>query len=47
MAAMALHGQSELIENSYVQAYDEIVNNTAFIQENNQLMFALLDNLFK
>lgn len=47
MAAMALHGESELIENSFVQAYDKIVNNTVFIQENNQLMFMLLDNLFK
>ena len=47
MATMTLHGQSELIEDSYVQTYDEIVNNTGYIQKNNQLMFALLDNLFK
>ena len=47
MKQMAFHEQSELVKDTYVQTYDEIVGNTTFIKENNQLMFSLLDNLFK
>jgi GMP synthase-like glutamine amidotransferase len=46
MRAMAFHEQTELVRDTYVQTYDEIVNNTVYIQENNQMMFRLLDSLF-
>ena len=46
MKAMAFNEQSELVKDNYVQSYDEIVNNTMDIQENNELMFRLLNYLF-
>lgn len=46
MRKMAFHEQSELIKDTFVQTYDEIVNNTIYLDENNQMMFRLLDYLF-
>ncbi|MBP2283975.1 GMP synthase-like glutamine amidotransferase [Flavobacterium sp. CG_23.5] len=46
MTKMAFHEQSELVKDAYVQTYDEIVNNTTFLEDNNQMMFRLLDYLF-
>jgi GMP synthase-like glutamine amidotransferase len=46
MKAMAFHEQSELVKDHYVQTYDEIVKNTVYIEQNNQMMFRLLNYLF-
>lgn len=45
MRVMAFHEQSELVKDTYVQTYDEIVSNTIYIEQNNQMMFRLLDYL--
>lgn len=46
MRKMAFHEQSELVKDTFVQTYDEIINNTTYLEENNQRMFRLLDYLF-
>ena len=45
MSEMAVEGQDELIEDKYVQSLETILNTTAFIEENNKIMFGFLDYL--
>ncbi|WP_166920900.1 type 1 glutamine amidotransferase [Flavobacterium poyangense] len=47
MREMVLAGQKELIENKYIQSLDTILNTTAFIEQNNTIMFGFLDYLIQ